>query len=90
MKEIGVEERSRRIGVVSIIIHKRKEAAMKVNEILTQHGDVIIGRMGLPYEPKGINIIALIIHGTTDDIGALTGKLGVVPDVEVKSVLTKA
>jgi putative iron-only hydrogenase system regulator len=90
MKETRVEERSRRIGVVSIIIHNRKESAMRVNEILTQHGDVIIGRMGIPYEPKSINIIALIINGTTDDIGALTGKLGVLADVEVKSVLTKA
>lgn len=85
-----MEERSRRIGVVSVIIHNRRESAMKVNEILTQHGQVIIGRMGMPYEPKGINIIALIINGTTDDIGALTGKLGLLADVEVKSVLTKA
>ncbi|MCE5276227.1 MAG: TM1266 family iron-only hydrogenase system putative regulator [Syntrophaceae bacterium] len=85
-----MEERSRRIGVVSVIIHNRRESAMKVNEILTQHGQVIIGRMGMPYEPKGINIIALIINGTTDDIGALTGKLGLLADVEVKSVLTRA
>jgi putative iron-only hydrogenase system regulator len=85
-----MEEKSRRIGVVSIIIHNRKESAMRVNEIITQYGDSIIGRMGIPYEPKGINIIALIIHGTTDDIGALTGKLGSLQDVEVKSVLTKA
>jgi putative iron-only hydrogenase system regulator len=63
---------------------------MKVNEIITQYGDTIIGRMGIPYDPKGIHIIALIIHGTTDDIGALTGKLGNLPDVEVKTVLTKA
>jgi len=85
-----MEEKSRRIGVVSIIIHNRKESAMRVNEIITQYGDSIIGRMGIPYETKGIHIIALIINGTTDDIGALTGKLGSLPDVEVKSVLTKA
>ncbi|MDT8272028.1 MAG: iron-only hydrogenase system regulator [Desulfomonilia bacterium] len=85
-----MEEKSKRIGVVSIIIHNRKEAAMKVNEILTTHGDCIIGRMGIPYEPKGIHVIALIIHGTTDEIGALTGKLGSLPGVEVKSILTKA
>lgn len=85
-----MEEKSRRIGVVSIIIHKRKESAMKVNEIITAYGDTIIGRMGIPYDPKGIHVIALIINGTTDDIGALTGKLGNLPDVEVKSVLTRA
>jgi putative iron-only hydrogenase system regulator len=85
-----MEQKSRRIGVVSIIIRKRTESAMKVNEILTAYGDVIIGRMGIPFEPKGIHVIALIINGTTDDIGALTGKLGNLPDVDVKSVLTKA
>lgn len=85
-----MEEKSRRIGIVSIIIHKRRESAMRVNEILTQYGDCIIGRMGIPYDPKSIHVIALIIHGTTDDIGALTGKIGSIPDVEVKSVLTKA
>ncbi|HPI93269.1 MAG TPA: iron-only hydrogenase system regulator [Deltaproteobacteria bacterium] len=85
-----MEEKSKRIGVVSIIIHKRRESAMKVNEILCQYGDCIIGRMGMPFEQKGVHVIALIIHGTTDDIGALTGKVGSLPDVDVKSVLTRA
>lgn len=85
-----MEEKTKRIGVVSIIIHKRRESAMKVNEVLTQYGDCIIGRMGIPYEPKGIHAIALIVHGTTDEIGALTGKIGSLPDVEVKSILTRA
>lgn len=85
-----MEEKTKRIGVVSIIIHNRRESAMKVNEVLTQYGDCIIGRMGIPYEPKGIHAIALIVHGTTDEIGALTGRIGSLPDVEVKSVLTRA
>jgi len=85
-----MEEKSKRIGVVSIIIHNRKESAMKVNEVLTSYGDCIIGRMGIPYEPKGIHAIALIIHGTTDEIGALTGKIGSLRDVDVKSVLIRA
>lgn len=85
-----MEDKTKRIGVVSIIIHKREQSAAKVNEVLTQHGEVIIGRMGIPYDPKGIHVIALIIHGTTDDIGALTGKLGALPEVEVKSMLTKS
>ena len=48
-----MEEKSRRIGVVSIIIHNRKESAMRVNEIITQYGDIIIGRMGIPMNRKG-------------------------------------
>lgn len=83
------EEKLRRIGVISIIINDRKESAGKVNEILSQHGDMIIGRMGLPYDPKGIHVIALIINGTTDDIGSLTGKLGSLKGVDVKSALSR-
>ena len=79
-----------RIGVVSIIVTSRKSQAAEVNDILTEYGDMIIGRMGLPYAPKKINIISLIIHGSTDEIGAMTGKLGLLPGVQVKSALTKA
>ncbi|MDQ5985580.1 MAG: hypothetical protein CSYNP_01293 [Syntrophus sp. SKADARSKE-3] len=81
---------SKRIGVVSIIITNRKDQAAKVNTIISDYGDMIIGRMGIPYEPKHIHIISLIVHGTTDDIGAMTGKLGLLEGVEVKSALTKA
>ncbi|MDD5711770.1 MAG: iron-only hydrogenase system regulator [Smithellaceae bacterium] len=79
-----------RIGVVSIIVTDRFRQAAKVNEIISGHGEMVIGRMGIPYRPQGINIIALIVHGSTDEIGALTGKLGSLEGVEVKSVLTKA
>jgi len=81
---------SKRIGVVSIIITNRKDQAAKVNAIITDYGDMIIGRMGIPYEPKGIHIISLIVHGTTDEIGAMTGKLGILEGVEVKAALTKS
>jgi putative iron-only hydrogenase system regulator len=84
-----MEDRMGRIGVVSIIIHDRKESAMQVNEILSRHGDIIIGRMGIPYQPRAISIIALIINGTTDEVGSMTGQLGSLSGVEVKSALTK-
>ena len=44
--------------------------------------------MGLPYPPRGLHIIALIVHASTDEMGALTGKLGALAGVEVKSALT--
>ena len=46
--------------------------------------------MGIPYLPEALHIIALIVHASTDEIGALTGKLGKLAGVEVKSALTKA
>jgi len=80
----------KRIGVVSVIVTDRSSQAPKVNAILSEHGDAVIGRMGLPYPPKKIQVISLIVHGTTDEIGALTGKLGSLKGVQVKSALTKA
>lgn len=79
----------KRIAVISIIIDNRKKAAPKVNEILNQHGEIILGRVGIPYRDKGLSVIALIVDGTTDELGALTGKLGMIEQVEVKLALSK-
>ncbi|WHH61322.1 TM1266 family iron-only hydrogenase system putative regulator [Petroclostridium sp. X23] len=77
-----------RIAVVGIIVSNREDEANKVNEILSNYGHLIVGRMGLPYKDKGISIISLIVDGTNDDIGAMTGKLGNIKGVKVKSVVT--
>ncbi len=78
-----------RVGIVGIIIHNRKDRAPKVNEILTQYGDIIVGRMGIPYTERGVNVIALIVDGTISKIGAMTGKLGMIEGVTVKSAMAK-
>jgi putative iron-only hydrogenase system regulator len=80
----------KRIGTITIIITNRISQAENVNAILSEFGDVIIGRMGIPYSPKDLHIIALIVHASTDEIGSLTGKLGVLKGIQVKSALTKA
>jgi putative iron-only hydrogenase system regulator len=80
----------KRIGTVTIIITRRESQAENVNRILSEFGNIIIGRMGIPHAPKDLNIIALIVHASTDEIGALTGKLGALAGVQVKSALTKA
>lgn len=79
----------KRIAVIGIIVEDRKKAAPKVNEILNQYGEIIVGRVGIPYRDRGLNVIALIVDGTTDELGALTGKLGMIEKVEVKSALSK-
>ncbi len=73
-----------RIAAVAIVIGDRLKAAPAVNEILSQYGEVIVGRMGIPYKQKNLSVIALIVDGTTDELGAMTGKLGRVPTVRVK------
>jgi len=77
----------KRIGVIGIIIKNRKSTAGRVNEILSDYGHIIIGRMGIPYKEKNISVVSLIIEATTDELGALTGKLGNLFDVQVKSNL---
>ena len=77
------------VGVIAIIIKKRAATAPRVNEVLTQFGSIIVGRMGLPHHKRDLNIITLIVDATNEQIGALTGKLGMIKDVTVKSTLAK-
>ncbi|SCZ10899.1 TM1266 family iron-only hydrogenase system putative regulator [Alkaliphilus peptidifermentans] len=78
----------KRIGVVAIIVED-KNKVQDVNNLLSEYAEMIVGRMGIPYKEKGLSIISIIIDGTTDDIGGLTGKLGRITGVTVKSALTK-
>ena len=84
---LGGFKMNKRMGVIAIIVKDRKSSSSKVNEILTEYGAIIIGRMGVPYREKKLNVIALIVEANSDQIGALTGKLGMIPQVEVKSIL---
>ena len=77
----------KRVGVVAILIGDRKAAVGKVNELLSEFGDLVVGRMGVPYRERRVSVIALLVDGTTDEIGALTGRLGAVPGVKTRSLL---
>jgi putative iron-only hydrogenase system regulator len=78
----------KRVGVVGIVIEDR-ESATKVNSILHDYSEIIVGRMGIPYREREVSIISLIVDGTSDNISAMTGKLGKVPGVNVKSAMAK-
>ncbi len=75
----------KRIGVIGIVIHERQKAAREVNELLSAHADLIVGRLGLPFREQGLSVISLIIEASTDEVGAFTGKLGMLDGVRVKS-----
>jgi len=78
----------KRVGSVLIVVTE-KENVSKLNTILSQHGDIIVGRMGLNLGLPGAQVISLVVHGTTDRISSLTGKVGKLKGFEVKSVLSK-
>lgn len=80
---------SKRIGVVNIIVQEF-EGVAKVNAILHDCMHVIIGRLGLPYKERGIAaVITLVVDATSDEISSLTGKLGKIDGINVKSVMNK-
>ena len=78
----------KRIGVVGIVV-ENIEISSKVNDILHSYANIIVGRMGIPYKEKNMSVISLIVDGTSDDISAMTGKLGKLEGVNVKSAITK-
>ncbi len=77
----------KRIGTALIKIESR-ENINQLNDILSRHFSIIIGRQGLPHD-NNLGIISLILEGTTDEIGSLTGQLGRLTGIQVKSVLLK-
>lgn len=81
-------EESRRIGVVGIVVTQRTVSARKVQETLSDYADLIVGRMGIPYRERGVSVIALIVDGDTDRLGALAGRLGSLPGVYARTALT--
>lgn len=78
-----------RIGVVGIIVENRADSAGRVNQILTDYGFLVRGRMGLPNLTENVCAISLIVDGSNEEIGAMTGKLGRIAGVKVASTFIK-
>lgn len=79
----------KRLGFIGIIIDDREKSAGPVNDVLSKNADMILARTGLPNAKENTSVITLVINSTTDELGILTGKLGNIPGVSVKSGLAK-
>ena len=77
-----------RVAVIGIIVEDPDRAA-DINEILHLYSDYIIGRMGIPYREKNISIISVVIDAEPDIINQVSGRLGRVPGVTVKTAYSK-
>lgn len=73
-----------RVAVIGVIIES-SASVDQLNDILHEYGQYIIGRMGIPYRAKGINIISIAIDASQDVISALAGKIGNLPGVSAKT-----
>lgn len=78
-----------KIALVAIIV-ENLDAAARINEILHQYGSYIIGRMGVPHRERGVSIISVAMDAPADVISALSGKLGNIPGVTSKTIVSKA
>lgn len=79
----------KRLGFVGIIVEDRAKSSARINALLASFGDLVIARTGIPYKDKKCCVITLVVDATTDELGALTGKVGSVEGVSVKSALSK-
>ena len=74
-----------RVAVLAIIV-KESASVAALNDFLHQYGDFIIGRMGIPYRPRGVNVISVAMDAPADVISALSGKIGRLPGITAKTV----
>ena len=76
----------KRIGTVTILMLDRSKAA-EINQIVSEHQQAVLCRQGLPFRDREVAVIALIVEGTTDQLNALTGRLGRVAGTVCKAVM---
>jgi putative iron-only hydrogenase system regulator len=77
-----------RVALIGIVV-ENYDSAERLNSILHTYGQYVIGRMGIPYKEKGINIISVALDAPMDVISAISGKLGMLPGVSTKTIYAK-
>ncbi len=73
-----------RVAVMSIIV-ENGDVVEKLNNLLHEYGEFIIGRMGIPYRKRGVSIIAIALDAPQNTISSLSGKIGSLPGISVKT-----
>ncbi|MBD5632739.1 MAG: iron-only hydrogenase system regulator [Clostridia bacterium] len=77
-----------RLAVISIIVEDRAESP-KINTLLSEYGEYIAGRMGVPYKNKGVSVICVVIDAPMEVLNTLTGKIGMLKGVTAKTLTSK-
>lgn len=84
----GDNNGNNRVALMGIIVEDT-EAASRINGLLHEYGSYIVGRMGLPYRERNMNIISIVLDAPQNVISALSGKLGMIPGVSSKCLYGK-
>lgn len=77
-----------RIALIGIIVEDLNTIG-QVNELLHEYSNYIIGRMGIPYREKEVSIISIVIDAKNNVISSLSGKLGMIKGISVKTIYSK-
>lgn len=78
-----------RIALIGIMV-ENTETAERLNKILHEYSDYVIGRMGIPYRERRVNIISVAVDAPQDVISALSGKIGRLPGITARTVYSSA
>ena len=84
LPDFGGAELETRVAVIGIIV-ENPESVEKINEILHIYSKYVVGRMGIPYRERNINVISIIVDAPQADISSMTGKIGRLDGVSVKA-----
>lgn len=79
-----MSEKETRVAVISIIMEE-EEAAAPLNTVVHEYSGYVVGRMGIPYRSKGVNVICLVVDAPNDVISAFSGKIGRISGVSAKT-----
>lgn len=77
-----------RVAVIGIVVEPEGNVE-ELNRILHQYGSYIVGRMGIPYQKRKVNLISVVMDAPGDVISALSGKLGMLKGISSKAVYSK-
>lgn len=77
-----------RVALIGIIV-ENMDSVERLNRLLHEYGEYIIGRMGIPYREKHMNIISIVIDAPQEVISALSGKVGMLPGINSKVIYGK-
>ena len=83
-----ISKENSRIAVVSILVSDRAMSE-KINGLLSEYGEWILGRMGIPYKEKGVSVLSVVMDAPVEITNALTGRLGRINGVFVKALFGK-
>ena len=78
----------KRLAIISIIVENR-ERSVEINSLLSEYGEFIVGRMGIPYREKAVSVLSVVVDAPAEIINTLTGKIGMLKGVTAKTLMSK-